>query len=163
MLYQLPSNERFARLAKGVSELLFAPKTSEKKHGAKQWKPSDTVVDLNIIVEEEGEDGEKLKEELSACHHFLLDTEMENWRHKVFNFQISKLDNNFINEKIEEVFNELDPAAKIKVVLRFVLRNVKTGEYRENIGTQKQYFVRKIAFTVYESGFDYNSGKIRKN
>ena len=33
-----------------------------KEHGAKQRKPSDTVADLNKIVEEEGENGEKLKE-----------------------------------------------------------------------------------------------------
>ena len=38
-----------------------------KEHGAKQRKPNDKVADLNKIVEEEGEDGEKLKEELSAC------------------------------------------------------------------------------------------------
>ena len=41
-----------------------------KEHGAKQRKPSDTVADLNKIVEEEGEDGEKLREELSACQPF---------------------------------------------------------------------------------------------
>ena len=46
-----------------------------KEHGTKQRKPSDTVADLNKIVEEEVEDGEKLKEELSACRHFLMDTE----------------------------------------------------------------------------------------
>ena len=59
-----------------------------KEHGAKQRrKPNDTVADLNKIVEEEVEDGEKLKEELSSCQHFLVDTEMENGRHKVFSFQ----------------------------------------------------------------------------
>ena len=72
-----------------------------KEHGAKQRKPSDTVANLNKIVEDEGEDGEKLKEELSACQHFLVDTEMENGRHKVFNFQMSKLDTKIINEKLE--------------------------------------------------------------
>ena len=61
-----------------------------KEHGAKQRKPKNTVADLNKIVEEEGEDGEKLKEELSACQHFLVDTEMENGRHKVLNFQMFK-------------------------------------------------------------------------
>ena len=76
-----------------------------KEHEAKQRKPSNTVVDLNKIVEEEVEDEEKLKEELSACQHFLVDTEMENGRHKVFNFQISKLETKVINEKLEEVFN----------------------------------------------------------
>ena len=46
------------------------------------------MVDLNKIVEEKGEDGDKLKEELSACQHFLVDTEMESGRHKVFDFQM---------------------------------------------------------------------------
>ncbi|XP_063711568.1 acetylcholine receptor subunit alpha-type acr-16-like [Symsagittifera roscoffensis] len=39
-------------------------------------------IDLNKIVEEEGDDGDKLKEELSAGQHFLVDTEMENGSHK---------------------------------------------------------------------------------
>ena len=101
-----------------------------KEHGAKQRKPSDTVADLNKIVEEEGEDGEKLKEELSACQHFLVNTEMENGRHKVFNFQMSKLYTKKINEKFEEVFSKLDSAAKINIALGFVLRNFESGECR---------------------------------
>ena len=52
-----------------------------KEHGAEQRKPSGAVADLNKIVEEEEEDGEKLKKELSAGQHFLLDTKMENGRH----------------------------------------------------------------------------------
>ena len=87
------------------------------------------MADLNKIVEEEGDDGEKLKEELSACQHFLVNTEVENGRHKVFNFQMSKLDIKNINEELEEVFNKLDSAAKNNIALGFVLRNVKTGEY----------------------------------
>ena len=101
-----------------------------KEHGAKQRKPSDTVALLNKIVEEEGEDGEKLKEKISAYQHFLLNKEMENGRHKVFNFQMSKLNTKIINEKFEEVFNKLDSAAKINISLGFVLRNIETGEYR---------------------------------
>ena len=46
-----------------------------KEHRAKQRKPSDTVADMNKIVDEEGEDGEKLKEEFSACHYVLAETE----------------------------------------------------------------------------------------
>ena len=53
-----------------------------KEHGAKQRNPTETVADLNKTVEEEGEDEEKLKEELSACKLFLVDTGMENGRHK---------------------------------------------------------------------------------
>ena len=85
MLHQLLSKERFARCARRNFRIT---KHRRKEHGAKQWKPSDTVADLNIIVEEEGEDGEKLTKLLSACQHFLVDTELENGRHKVINFQI---------------------------------------------------------------------------
>ena len=98
--------------------------------GTKQRKPSDTVADLNKIVEEEREVDEKLKEELSACQHFLVDTEMENGRHKVFNFQVSKYDTKIINEKYEDVFKKLDSAAKINIAPSFVLRNIETGENR---------------------------------
>ena len=38
-----------------------------EEHRAKQRKLSDTVADFNKIVDEEGKNGEKLKEELSAC------------------------------------------------------------------------------------------------
>ena len=86
-----------------------------KEHGTKQRKPSDTVADK--IAEEEGEDGEKQKEELTACQHFLVDTEMENGRHKVINFQMTKLDTRINNEKLEEVFNKLNSAAKINIAL----------------------------------------------
>ena len=62
-----------------------------KEQGAKQRKPSDTVPDLKNIVKEEGEDGEQLKKELSACQNFLVDTETENERHKELNFSNVKV------------------------------------------------------------------------
>ena len=108
----------------------FLQQHRRKEHGAKQRKPSDILADLKKIVKEEGKYGEKLKEELSACQHFLIATEMENGRYKVFNFQMSELDTKIFNEKLEEVFNKLDSAAKINIALRFVLRNIDTGELR---------------------------------
>ena len=84
---------------------------------------------------------------------------MENWIHKVFNFQMSKLDTKIINEKLEEVFNKLDSAAKIINALEFVLRNVEMGEYRYYYAHCKQYLARKLVFTVHGSGFEYNPGK----
>ena len=121
-----------------------------KEHGAKQRKPSDTVADLNKIVEDEGEDGEKLKEELSACQHFLVDTELENGRHKVLNFQMSKLDTKVINEKLEEVFNKLDSAAKITLlwvlffkILRLVNIDISTPMKTIFCLKNPTYFVQK--------------------
>ena len=55
---------------------------------------------------------------------------MENGRHKVFNFQMSKLPTKKINEKFDEVFNKLDSGVEINIALGFVLRNIETGEYR---------------------------------
>ena len=85
---------------------------------------------MNKIVEEEGEDGENVKEEFKSCQYFLVVTEMENGRHKVFSFQKSKLDTRIINEKLEEIFNKLDFAAKMKLALGFVLQNIDYGVYR---------------------------------
>ena len=55
----------------------------------------------------------ELRDELNACQHFLTDTEMENGRHKVFSLQISKLDPNLVNEKLDRIYEKIDCAAKI--------------------------------------------------
>ena len=114
-----------------------------KELGAKQLKPNDTVAVLNKIVEEEREDEYKFKEELSACQHFLVHTEMKNGRHRLFSFQTSKLETNIINEKLQEVFNKLDSAAKIKTALGFVLCNVNTRAYRYYYANEKNTLFEK--------------------
>ena len=79
---------------------------------------------------EDEEDSDQLRDELNACQYFLTDTEMENGRLKVFNFQLSKLDPNLVNEKLDQVFEKLDCAAKINIALGFVFRNIETSKYR---------------------------------
>ena len=101
----------------------------KKDHGMKARKTSGSVAGLIKILENE-EDSDQLRDELNACQHFLTDIEMENGRHKVFNFQLSKLDPNLVNEKLDQVFEKLDFAAKINISLGFVLRKIETGEYR---------------------------------
>ena len=100
----------------------------KKIHGLKAKKTSDSVADLTKILENEG-DSDQLRDELNACQHSLMDNEIENGRHKVFNFQLSKLDPNLNNEKLDQVFEKLDCAAKINIALGFVLRNIETGEH----------------------------------
>ena len=70
----------------------------KRNHGFRARKTSDSVVDLNKILESE-EDSDQPRDELNACQHFLTDTEMENGRHKLFYFQFSKLEPNLVNEK----------------------------------------------------------------
>ena len=51
-------------------------------------------------------DSEELTDELNVCQHFLTNTEMEKGRHKVNNFQLSKLDFNLDIEKLDQVFGK---------------------------------------------------------
>ena len=70
---------------------------------------------------------------------------MENGCHKVFNFQLSKLDPNLVNEKLAQVFEKLDRAAKINIDLGFVLRNLETSGYR--------YFYAKKTHSLISLGY----------
>ena len=62
-------------------------------------------------------DDHSLREELEFCKHFLTDTEMENGRHRVFNFAMSSFDLSLLNDKLDYVFKELKCAAKLNLHL----------------------------------------------
>ena len=97
-------------------------KTSE--HGL-QMKSAE--FDVSNLLEDEDAD---LKEELQACQHFLVDSELEKGRHRVFNFAMSTFDNTLINTKLDLVFNGLKWAAKVNLAFGFVLKNVEDGSCR---------------------------------
>ena len=117
---------------------------------------------MKKFLEEEGEDGEKLKEELSGCEHFLVDTKTKNGRHKVSTFQMSKLDNKIINKKLEEVFKKLDSAAKIKISLKFALRNVEMGEYWFHYAHKINHLFAKLHLLCTKANFISIQGKVEK-
>ena len=149
MVHQLPSNQKFDRRAK--KSYYSLQQHRRKEHGAKQRRGSVTVADLNKIVEEEGEDGEKLNDELSTCQQFLVKMEMENGRFKVINFQrylTFKLNTKIINEELKEVFNKLDSAAKINFSPGCFLRKVKTGEYRFYYAQDNNTFFKNCPYCV---------------
>ena len=83
------------------------------------------VEDIVGAVDDEG-----LREELESCKHFLPDTEMENGRHRVFNFAMSSFDVSLLNDKLDYVFKELKCAAKINLAFGFVLENIEDGMCR---------------------------------
>ena len=97
-------------------------KTSE--HGIQMKSPD---FDVNNLLED---NDAVLKEELQACQHFLVDAELENGRHRVFNFAMSTFDNSLINEKLDLVFKALKCAAKVNLACGFVLKNVEDGSCR---------------------------------
>ena len=103
-----------------------------RKHGTSIKVGTISSEKLKEVLESEelDQNNEQLQQELSACQHFFDDTEMENGRHRMFNSRLSKLDLNEINEKLKEVFEKLNCAAKVNLALGFILRSVDTEEYR---------------------------------
>ena len=75
-------------------------------------------------------DDQSLREELESCKHFLTDTELENGRHRVFNFAMSSFDMSLLNDKLDYVFKELKCAAKVNLAFGFVLKNIEDGMCR---------------------------------
>ena len=94
-----------------------------RKHGTSTKVGTKSSENLKEVLESEELDrnNEQLQQELSACQHFFDNTEMENGRHRVFNFKLSRLDPSEINEKLKEVFEKLNCAAKINLSLGFIL------------------------------------------
>ena len=75
-------------------------------------------------------DDQSLIEGLESCKHFLTDTELENGRHRVFNFAMSSFDISLLNDKLDYVFKELKCAAKVNLAFGFVLKNFEDGMCR---------------------------------
>ena len=69
-------------------------------------------------------DDQSLTEELESCKHFLTDTEMENGRQKVFNFDMLSFDISLLEDKLDYVFNDLKCAAKCNLAFGLVLKNI---------------------------------------
>ena len=86
----------------------------------------------NINVEElVGDvDDQSLREELETCKHFLSGTEVENGRHRVFNFAMSSFDLSLLNDKLDYIFKELKSAAKVNIAFGFVLKDIEDGMCR---------------------------------
>ena len=75
-------------------------------------------------------DDQRLRDELESCKYFLTDTEMENGRHRVFNFAMSTFDMSLLNDKLDYVFKKVKRAAKVYLAFGFVLKNVEEGSCR---------------------------------
>ena len=72
----------------------------------------------------------KLREELRSCQHFLVDSELENARHKVFNYAVETLNETVVNEKLDHFFNKLKCAAKANLAFGFILKNIEDAGFR---------------------------------
>ena len=102
-----------------------------RKHRTSTKVETKSSERLKQVLESEESDknNEQLQQELSACKHFFDNTEVENGRHRVFNFNLSTFDPCENNEKLKEVFEKFNCAAKINIALGLILWNVDTDEY----------------------------------
>ena len=88
-------------------------------------------------------DDQRLKEQLESCRHFLTVTEIENGKHRVFNFVMSSFDIFLLNDKLDYVFKELKCAAKVSLAFGFVLRNIEDGMCRYFYAHENKIIIEK--------------------
>ena len=72
----------------------------------------------------------RLREELSSCQHFMVDSELEIARQKVFNYAVKSLNETIVNEKLDHFSNNLKCAAKVNLVFCFIHKNIEEGGFR---------------------------------
>ena len=72
----------------------------------------------------------RFREELRSYQHFLVDSELERARHKVFNYAMENLIETIVNEKFDHFSNNLKNAAKVNLAFGFVLKNIEDGGFR---------------------------------
>ena len=85
-------------------------------------------VDVEYIVGDI--EDHRLREELRSCQHFLVDSELERARHKVFNHAVETLNETIVNEKLDHFFINLKCAAKVNLAFGFILKNIEDGGFR---------------------------------
>ena len=69
-----------------------------KHRRSKHWIPISTYnLDMDTFLE--NTDDVELKEEPNSCSTFIVESELEKGRHRLFNFTMSSFNNSFLNEK----------------------------------------------------------------
>ena len=85
-------------------------------------------VDVEHIVEDV--EDQRLREELRFCQHFLVDSELERVRHKVFVYAVETLNETIVNEKLDHFSDNLKCAAKVNLAFGVFLKNIEDGGSR---------------------------------
>ena len=100
-----------------------------KEHGAQRGSRAHSVDALQLMGDV---DDKSLKQELETSYHVLVDSEMLNGRHRVYNFCRGYSGQKYLQEKLDVVFYILKCASKLNVAFGFVLRNVEDGSWRSH-------------------------------
>ena len=92
----------------------------------------DVDVDVDMGVEHIVRDVEdhRLREELRSCQNFLVDSELEKAREKVFNYAVETLNKTIVTEKLDHFVKNLKCAAKVNMAFLFILKNIENGIFK---------------------------------
>ena len=71
-----------------------------------------------------------LREELSSCQHFLVDSEHDRARVKVFKYAVETLNETIVIEKLDKFFNNFKRAPKVNLAFALILKNIEEGGFR---------------------------------
>ena len=93
-----------------------------------QTRSGTTDVEVQHIVGDL--EDHRLREALRSCQHFLVASELERARHKVFNYAVETLNETIVNEKLDLLYNNLKCAAKMNLAFGFILKNIEDGGFR---------------------------------
>ena len=122
--------------------------------GASNNDTEDIVADI---------DDQSLREEMESCRHFLTDTEMENGRHRVFNFVMLSFAMSLLNNKLDYVFNEMKRAAKVNVAFGIVLKNIEDGMCRYFYAHENNAIMQKSKIVCTQADMTNLKNRMQKN
>ena len=75
-------------------------------------------------------DDENVREEFQPCKHFLVDSKVDNGRHRVFTYAKEILDAHTLSQRLDKMFEKVKFAAKLIVAFGFVPKNVEDRTFR---------------------------------
>ena len=118
-----------------LSQLLLILEQKRKERGAQNVDVTQVMGDVN---------DNSLNEELETWKHFLKNSEIENGRHRVYNFAEEVPDPKYMLEKLDVVFDGLKGAANLNVAFGFVLKNKKIGVVGFIMQTKTLHYLRHL-------------------
>ena len=107
---------------------LYALRQLKNTQNGMQMGSRTRNVDVEHIVGDV--EDHRLREELRSFQHFLVVSELERARHKVFDYAIDNINVKTVDGKLEHFFNNLKCAAKVNLAFGFILRNFEYGRFR---------------------------------
>ena len=107
-------------------------------------------------------DNHSLREELESCKHFLTDIEMENGRHRVFNFTMPSFDIFLLNDKLVYDFKEPKCAAKVKLAFGFVLKSFEEGMCRYFYAHENNSLIERAKLVCTKADMTNLKGRMQK-